>query len=216
MKNNNVKRLVMNALFFGSIWGITEATLGYVLNLSTIGISGWIMYPIGLYVLQKTYKKNNRLSIILYSSFAAAAIKLVNLFMPISHPVKVINPAFAIVLEGLSVMVLLSWSVKKNREIGFISAFLASLSWRLIYFIDAVILYRIDIPSRMIEKGPKEYLWNFLILNSLINAVIIMLMTKAEKSGKTIDIPMSKIQPVTAVCSVLIAIGAQIFFSLIK
>lgn len=216
MKNNNVKRLVMNALFFGSVWGFAEATLGYVLNLSTIGISGCIMFPIGFYILQKAYKQNSRLSIILYSSFVAAAIKLVNLFMPISHPVKAINPAFAIVLEGLSVMALVSWVFKKNRKIGFISAFLAGFSWRIIYFIDAVILYCIDIPSRMIQKGPKEYLWNFFILNSLMNAVIIMFMVKAEKNGKTINIPMSKIHPVTAVGSLLIAIGSQIFFSLIK
>ncbi|MDF2614461.1 MAG: hypothetical protein K0S71_2247 [Clostridia bacterium] len=213
MKNNN--KLLINVLFWGGLWGFAEATLGYLLNLSPLGISGSIMFPIGFYILQKAFKESNHLSVIFYSGLVAGAIKLINLFLPFSHPVKVINPAFAIVLEGLSVMALIGWSVKKDKKIGFVSTFLATLSWRFIYFIDAVILYFIGIPSRMIEKGPNEYLWNFLILNSLVNAIIIMIMAKAEKSGKTIKMPMLKIQPVTAVCSLLIAIGSQLFFSLI-
>lgn len=212
---SNIKNVLMSVLFWGGIWGFAEATLGYLLNLSPLGISGSIMFPIGFYILQKAYKQSNHFSVIFYSGLVAGMIKLVNLFFPLSHPVKVINPAFAIVLEGLSVMALVAWSVKKNKEIGFVGAFLAGFSWRFIYFIDAVILYYIGIPSRMIEKGPREYLLNFLILNSLINAAIMTLMVKAEKSGKTISIPMLKIQPITAVCSLLIAIGSQIFFSLI-
>ncbi|WP_069998529.1 hypothetical protein [Cellulosilyticum sp. I15G10I2] len=212
---NNVKGLLMSILFWGGIWGFAEATLGYLLNLSPLGLSGSIMFPIGFYILQKAYKESNHLSVIFYSGLVAGSIKLINLFLPLSHPVKVINPAFAIVLEGLSVMALVAWSVKKNKEISFTGALLAGFSWRFIYFIDAVILYFIGIPSRMIEKGPNEYLWNFLILNSVVNAVIITAMVKAEKSGKTIKLPMLKIQPVTAVCSLLIAIGTQLLFSLI-
>ncbi|GKX28278.1 hypothetical protein SH1V18_07580 [Vallitalea longa] len=213
---SRAKSTLIYALFFGGIWGIAEATLGYLLNLSTIGISGCIMFPIGYVILRKAYKQSNNVSVIFYSSLIAGTIKLVNLFMPISHPVKVINPAFAIVLEGLSVMALVSWSVKKNREIGFTSALITGFSWRIIYFIDAVILYNINIPARMIEKGPKEYILNFLIINNLINAVIIMLVVRAEKNGKTINIKGSFIKPVTAVCSFVLAVCVQILMTYIK
>jgi hypothetical protein len=216
MERNKLKKILIYALFFGGIWGIAEATLGYLLNLSTIGLSGCIMFPIGFCILQKAYKESGDISVIFYSSFIAGSIKLVNLFMPISHPVKVINPAFAIVLEGLSVMALVAWSVKKDKEIGFTSALFAGLSWRTIYFIDAVILYYINIPSRMIQKGPKEYLLNFLIINSVVNALIIMLMARAEKHGKTIKIPQSMIQPVTAIGSFVLAVGAQLLITYMK
>lgn len=213
---SRAKSTLIYALFFGGIWGIAEATLGYLLNLSTIGISGCIMFPIGYVILRKAYKQSNNVSVIFYSSLIAGTIKLVNLFMPISHPVKVINPAFAIVLEGLSVMALVSWSVKKNRDIGFTSALITGLSWRFIYFIDAVILYNINIPARMIEKGPKEYILNFLIINNLINAVIIMLAARAEKNGKTINIRASFIKPATAICSFVLAVCVQILITYVK
>lgn len=211
-----LKSTLIYALFFGGIWGITEATLGYLLNLSTIGISGCIMFPIGYCILRKAYKKSNNLSVIFYSSLIAGIIKLVNLFMPISHPVKVINPAFAIVLEGLSVMALVAWSVKKNKEIGFSSALLAGFSWRIIYFLDAVILFNIGIPSRMISKGPQEYLLKFLLINNLVNAFIIMLIAKAEKRGKILNVSERAVRPVAAVCSLVLAVGVQLLMTYIK
>lgn len=203
------------ALFFGGIWGIVEATLGYLLHLGTIGISGCIMFPIGYLIMRKAYKQSNSFSVVAYSSLIAGIIKLVNLFMPISHPMKVINPAIAIVLEGLSVMALISWSVKKDKEIGFTSALITGFGWRGIYLINGAILSSLNVSVGIIRKGPKEYLLNFLIINNLINAVIIMLFAKVEKSGKTLNIKASFIKPVVAVFSFVLAVGIQILFTYI-
>lgn len=212
MKERN--KLIMCAILFGGMWGFAEATLGYLLNLSSNGISGCVMFPIGYMILKEAYNRSKNIGVIYGASLIAGMIKLVNLLMPISHPVKVINPAFAIVLEGISVAVLVSWSVKKNKEIGFGSALITSLSWRIIYFIDAVILFYINIPSRMIQKGPVEYLGKFIIVNSLVNAILIYALYKVEKSNK-ISTPKIPIRPITAVCSVILAISAQIITKLI-
>lgn len=212
----NKKKIVMYALFFGGLWGIVEATLGYLLNLSTLGLSGCIMFPIGFYILRKGYKHTNEISVIYYSTIIASIIKLFNLFMPISHPVKVINPAFAILLEGLSVAVLVSYTVKSNKKITALNALATSLSWRAIYLIDTFILFYINIPSRMIQKGPNEYLLNFIIINSIANALIILLIDKLEEKGLDFKIKPSFIKPATAICSFTLAITTQLFFTYIK
>ena len=55
----NKKTFISNIIFWGSIWGIMEATLGYLLHWLPQLISGNIMFPIGAAILLLAYKVNS-------------------------------------------------------------------------------------------------------------------------------------------------------------
>ena len=51
MKREAVTKIAVVSLFWGALWGIAEATLGYLAHLISLipGIAGFIMFPIGFY-----------------------------------------------------------------------------------------------------------------------------------------------------------------------
>ncbi len=81
MKNH--KNLLWNVLLFGAIWGIVEATLGYVLQFLPSLVSGSVMFPIGrndsLYAYRKT---GSAKALVRRRQQSPAAIRSVNFFMP--------------------------------------------------------------------------------------------------------------------------------------
>lgn len=90
------------AIFAGAIWGIAEATIGWVLHLAHVPhISLW-MAPIVLACLALAYSTTGRASSALYAAVVAALIKCTDLLMPVSVPLYyVLNPASYILLEGV-------------------------------------------------------------------------------------------------------------------
>ena len=43
-------------VFFGAIWGLVEATIGYALHLLPALIAGSVMFPIVMFILYHAYK----------------------------------------------------------------------------------------------------------------------------------------------------------------
>ena len=103
MKNKGIKFWSV-ILFYGSLWGIVEASVGYVLHFLPALIAGTILFPFASIMLYKTYKDTQSKSAMLAVGIVAAAIKALNFLMPIANPFKVINPMVSIVLEALVVM----------------------------------------------------------------------------------------------------------------
>ena len=131
MKKHNIPAII----FYGAIWGIIEATLGFVLHILPISIyiSGTIMFPIVGYILYKAYKTTNSKSALLSIGILAAAIKAVDFFMPFGSPFKVINPMISIVMESLVVLIVISL-LSKDDILSKISGFaIASIGWRTLY-----------------------------------------------------------------------------------
>lgn len=125
---------LLTLLFFGSIWGILEATVGYVLHLNVVPpfLAGSLLFPFAMLLLSKAYQlTQNRLSV-LGIGVIAALIKGVNLFFPYTNVFKIINPMIMIVMESLLVFFVIHGFQKANwaKRIGYI--FFASIGWRLV------------------------------------------------------------------------------------
>ena len=196
------KEILWFGLFYGGIWGFLEATLGYILNMIPMGLSGGIMFPIAYMLMTRVYEKSGSIEVLSLMTVVTAGIKLTNLALPFLPVVKVVNPAFAILLEGFSVAVLFKLTLARNRQISLVSVILASMSWRVIYLAEVTVLYFIDIPSRMIQSGLHAIL-EYLMLG-LINTVIIYVFVRvksytASKSEYRIPSVLNPVLPAAAV-----------------
>jgi hypothetical protein len=97
------------ALFWGSLWGLSEATLGHLLHLLRIpGLAGFVMFPVAVFFMVKAYQDTNKLNMILATSVVAATIKLSDMLFPGISPLDILRPAIAIICESLVVIVLVS------------------------------------------------------------------------------------------------------------
>jgi len=102
------------AMLWGALWGLSEATLGYILHTLRIpGLAGFVMFPIGIFFMLKAYQDSKNLSVIFSTAVVAAAIKLSNLLLPGTYTLDVLKPAIAIMTESLAVIFLLS--IIENR-----------------------------------------------------------------------------------------------------
>lgn len=89
-------------IFWGALWGILEATVGWLMHLIHFKGEVLILYPFGLMCMMMAVKQTGQISTIVKVAAAASLIKLVNLFMLPAVPVyHVTNPTVAIFLEGL-------------------------------------------------------------------------------------------------------------------
>ena len=103
-------RIFIIALFWGSLWGITEATLGHVLHMLRIpGLAGFVMMPLGVFFMLKAFQTSGKPSGILLTSICAAGFKLSNLLFPGIDPAAAFNPALAILAESLAVFAVISF-----------------------------------------------------------------------------------------------------------
>lgn len=131
MKMKNLPTII----FFGSIWGIIEATLGYLLHLLPVSIyiSGTVLFPLVTLILYKAYKQTNSKSALLAIGGIAALIKAVDFFMPFGSPFKIINPIYSIIIESLLVLVVISVLDKDNLTSKIKALAIASIGWRVLY-----------------------------------------------------------------------------------
>ena len=140
---------IKTILFFGALWGILEATLGWFLHLMHFNGIVLVLYPFGLMCMLLAAKQTGKTSSIIQVAAVASVIKLVNLFMfPVVPLYHVLNPAVAIFIEGLVTFgfcVVASkninfkrWSIPFASGLVFASIFLYR-GWQLI--MDAFVAY---------------------------------------------------------------------------
>jgi hypothetical protein len=91
-------------LFWGSLWGIWEATAGHVFHLIHVpGLPGFVMFPVAFYFMSRAFVRSGRYDSIFLTALVAAGIKLFDFFIPGQNIQAVVNPARAILLESLAV-----------------------------------------------------------------------------------------------------------------
>ena len=141
MDKKKILKLVSQIIFFGAIWGITEATLGYLLHFLPPTIAGIVMFPIAAFILIKAYKSTGSKAALIYIGFIAAGIKAVDFLLPGMIVFKTINPMISIVLEAMVVAV--AYPMLSNLKAGWkiSGGIAASLGWRTGYIIYMVIQY---------------------------------------------------------------------------
>lgn len=194
-KNENSNGIWLRAastiLFFGAIWGTCEATLGFILHQALAPFTGLILFPIGYVMMRMAQSSLDGLNgeststrwIPILVACVAATIKLVDLFIPGAMPLPIINPAMAILSEGLLVsLVMPVTSTEKNtskdgiavRQLAF-SAFAASFGWRILYVLMLTVESSFGLKIRLFKAGTEAVI-TFLTVDALINGVLVLLL----------------------------------------
>ena len=109
-QSGDILRVVIGILVFGSIWGLVEATLGGALHLIHFAYKGAITGGIGMAIMATFVVMYRQPKLVFWIAVIAA------LFKPLSaviygHPIFapfVVNPASAILLEGLAFSLVVS------------------------------------------------------------------------------------------------------------
>lgn len=130
---NKKIKLFTQILFYGSLWGLIEATLGHVLHFIPITIAGSIMFPIAGFILYKAYQKTESKAAIFYIGFIAAMIKSVDFLLPQISIYKTINPMLSIMLEALAVVLVVTMITSKKPANKYLALPIASISWRTLF-----------------------------------------------------------------------------------
>lgn len=172
-----LKKNISVIVFWGAAWGIIEATLGTLFHTVNFNI-GWLFwFPIAFYFINKVYKQTGRCESIILLSVIAAAIKLIDLALPIRVD-KVINPAVSILLEGLVVFITFKAMEKYSNLFKYkiLEVAVICLSWRILYTV-----YVLFLPSWMIVISPVRGFapfFKFLLFEGTANALFIFIITK--------------------------------------
>ncbi len=183
MKQNKTK-LLLSILFFGGMWGIVEATVGYLLHFLPILLSGTLMFPFVTYILMKTYRTTNSKISLLWVGVVAAMIKSVNLFLPQFSIFKTINPMISIILEALMVMAVLKVFEKDDLRAKLVAFPLASMAWRALFLVTAGAQYFMNgfLSSYLTSFYPA---FEFIVIYGLISGLVIDLVIVAISIRKT-------------------------------
>nr|QCB64990.1 hypothetical protein [uncultured bacterium] len=113
-------------LFWASIWGIAEATLGWILHMSHTPGVGYILFPIALLCMTSAISQTGKTRSAVYVALGAAVIKLSDLFLLGGCPFfYVTNPAVYIALEGVATAIFFQWTERfaLNSPARYLKAF---------------------------------------------------------------------------------------------
>ncbi|MGL5635866.1 MAG: hypothetical protein ACRDD8_00455 [Bacteroidales bacterium] len=93
-------------IVFGSLWGLFEATIGWVMHLIHIKNTSLLLYPIAAFFMCLAIRRTGKPIAALGVAGVAALIKLTNLAYGDVPPYWVLNPAISILFEGVSVFLI--------------------------------------------------------------------------------------------------------------
>jgi len=109
-KSGSILYVVIGILVFGSVWGLVEATLGGALHLIHFTYKGAITGGIGMSIMATFVVMYRRPKLVFFIAAIAALFKPLSAVIygqPIFAPF-VVNPASAILLEGLAFSLVVS------------------------------------------------------------------------------------------------------------
>ncbi len=132
--SGNILRLVIGILVLGSVWGLVEATLGGALHLVHFAYKGAITGGIGMSIMATFVVIYRKPKLVFFLAVIAALFKPLSALIygqPIFAPF-VINPASAILLEGLAFSLVVSLlykgfesSIKARIGVGVAAGYLS-------------------------------------------------------------------------------------------
>lgn len=170
-----MRRSAVIVLFWGSLWGLMEATLGYLLHFAAVaipGLPGFLMFPFAFALMHRAVKEAGVPSAAFYASIVAASVKLTDFLVPGHDPIRVSNPALAILMEGLAVYAVMAYRDRKREGLVPVHAFGMGVLWRAMFsaYLWAISLF--GLPAALVTSGPWPLL-RFIFLESFVNAVIM-------------------------------------------
>ncbi|MFA7560474.1 MAG: hypothetical protein WCY80_00050 [Candidatus Izemoplasmatales bacterium] len=211
MKNNRLE-FVVKIVFFGALWGLVEATLGYALHILPALIAGSIMFPIVMVILYQAYKSLDSRKAILFVGFVAILIKSSNLLLPFLFPAKTINPMIAMFIQSLLAFAFIpnlssSSIVKKIAILTGIS-----LTWRLgmigYYAINYSLTSFLDFRIANFDSALA-----FVVFEGLISGAFAIILVIGYEKFKLLDrVKTLRINPILST----VALALALFFTLYK
>lgn len=165
------KKVWIQVLFYGSIWGILEATLGHVLHYIPATIAGAIMFPIAGAVLYKAYDATKSKTALMYVGVVAAAIKSIDLLLPQFTIYKTINPMISILLESLVVVLIVNMLISSNLVNKYSALPIASVTWRL-GFVGWMFFLHTTQGLNVPYIGSMTATLNFVVISGLLSGMI--------------------------------------------
>ena len=181
--DSTITQFIVLIIFWGSLWGLAEATLGHILHILGIpGLAGFVMFPVGLWTMIQAYTFSGRRSAVLATALVACCIKLTDFVLPAPTPLTVINPAVAILLESLVAMAFLPAPAKTGEPLCLPRLAGMAFSWRVLY---AFVLGGLSLvfPVRSFFDLGWERMLSFFGLESLVNSVLLFLIFKIRFSN---------------------------------
>ncbi|PKL01309.1 MAG: hypothetical protein CVV56_01545 [Tenericutes bacterium HGW-Tenericutes-1] len=192
-------------VFYGAIWGIVEASVGYVLHFLPALIAGTILFPFASLILYKTYKQTNSNYAVLGVGVIAAMIKAVNFLLPVTNIFKVINPMISILLEALVVMVVMRSFVKSNWVIKTAIISIASITWRML-FLGYMGIQAITTGFVAVQIGSLEAILSFSVVSGLLSAMMSIGLLFIIELPNKLKKPMVPISPILSLVSLAVAV----------
>lgn len=171
--------ILFHVIMWGTVWGIFESTVGYLLHLQPINISWLIWYPAACFFMGNVYRKTGRISSVLMVGFLCAAIKILNLFLP-GRIDKVLNPAISIVFEALTMAAVLfavhklSEQKQRNPLMKACAALAMNTGWRLLYCLYLLFLVPGWIREGSVISSMDKFI-PFLVTQNLITSSFLFL-----------------------------------------
>lgn len=191
-----MKNKLSPILFWGALWGLEEATLGHLLHLSAINLGWFFWFPLAYFFMTQVFKKTHQLSAVMLTSFVAAGIKLINIWMT-PNLLIIICPVLSVVLEGCTFFLAGKLFAGRKKPLNImLQTFLISLSWRILYVIGIL-----AIPSEIMPIYPYGAInpfIKFVFLEGILNsALILIFIFLSEKTGMRLKrrAVMSKLRP---------------------
>jgi len=167
-----------------SIWGITEATFGFLIHLIPINIGFIFWYPLAFYFMNKVYSQTGKPASILYTAIICAGIKLFDLVFPVRID-KIINPSVSIILEGLVMFTAYYVFCGKLKKHPLLFTLAINSAWRILY-----IIYILFTPHWMVQISPVRGLFpfiQFILIQNIITTAVIYLFIKYSDNIKSIN-----------------------------
>lgn len=169
----------LNIIIWGTIWGIFEITIGYFLHSISFTYTWIIWYPFACFIMTNLYRKNRRVSSILFVGILCSSIKMLNLLLP-GRIDKVINPAVSILFEAL-VMGLVIFAVNhvwgkrgKNPLIKAMIALFMNTGWRILYLLYLLFLVPDWIRDISVISSMEKFIPFFVTQNLITTALIFI------------------------------------------
>lgn len=169
------KNIILTTIFFGAIWGILEASLGYLLQFLPPLVSGSIMFPIGATLLTLTYLNTKNKQSVLWVGVIAATIKSINFFMPGLLPIKTYNPMIAITLQSLVMVGVCYLYDLKNRSYHLLGLAGASIIWRILFFVNISINHALTgfrFPQLISSTATNEFIFIYGIMGAIFATLL--------------------------------------------
>lgn len=163
---------------WGALWGIFEATVGYLLHMLPVKIGWMVWYPVACFFMAGAYRKTRSTASIFWVGLLCASVKLLNLLLPVRVD-KVINPAISIVFEAITMAAavylvnrFLSGKLRSVWQAG-VCALGMNTGWRLLYALYLLVLVPDWMREISVISSMEKMIPHFITQNLLTSLLLL-------------------------------------------